>query len=126
MRRTDVQPHSGQPITAPALEVSAVVSDKTAIVHIAGELDLATAPQLSPRTTPGPRTVNDLDDLQRLTRAARVQAAYLRSISLDIHQQRHSPRVTVPRDPRHPLKHGGRSDQPSGVLTLGALEPEES
>jgi|GraSoiStandDraft_4_1057263.scaffolds.fasta_scaffold1088745_1 anti-sigma B factor antagonist len=46
MRRTDVQPHSGQPITAPALEVSAVVSDKTAIVHIAGELDLATAPEL--------------------------------------------------------------------------------
>jgi anti-sigma B factor antagonist len=29
-----------------ALEVSAVVSDKTAIVHVAGELDLATAPEL--------------------------------------------------------------------------------
>jgi anti-sigma B factor antagonist len=46
MRRNDVQQHSLERMTAPALEVSAVVSDKTAIVHVAGELDLATAPEL--------------------------------------------------------------------------------
>src|SRR3954454_5091815 len=46
MRRTEVQQHSLQRMTAPALEVSAVVSENTAIVHVAGELDLATAPEL--------------------------------------------------------------------------------
>jgi anti-sigma B factor antagonist len=46
MRREDVQQHSVERMTAPALEVSAVVSEKTAVVHVAGELDLATAPEL--------------------------------------------------------------------------------
>jgi anti-sigma B factor antagonist len=45
MRRKDVQQHSVE-MTASALEVSAVVSEQTAIVHVAGELDLATAPEL--------------------------------------------------------------------------------
>jgi anti-anti-sigma factor len=46
MRRKDVQQHSLERMSAPALEVSAVVSENTAIVHVAGELDLATAPEL--------------------------------------------------------------------------------
>jgi anti-anti-sigma factor len=46
MRRTDVQQHSAERMAAPALEVSAMVSEKTAIVHVAGELDLGTAPEL--------------------------------------------------------------------------------
>jgi anti-sigma B factor antagonist len=46
MRRTDVQQHSAERMPAPALEVSAIVSEKTAIVHVAGELDLGTAPEL--------------------------------------------------------------------------------
>src|SRR5215217_4072456 len=46
MRRTDVQQDSVERMTAPALEVSAIVSEKTAIVHVAGELDLGTAPEL--------------------------------------------------------------------------------
>jgi anti-anti-sigma factor len=46
MRRKDVQQHSVERMSASALEVSAVVSEKTAIVHVAGELDLATAPEL--------------------------------------------------------------------------------
>jgi anti-sigma B factor antagonist len=46
MRRNDVQQHSVERMSASALEVSAVVSEKTAIVHVAGELDLATAPEL--------------------------------------------------------------------------------
>src|SRR3954465_2566781 len=46
MRRQDVQQHTVERMTAPTLEVSAVVSEKTAIVHVAGELDLATAPEL--------------------------------------------------------------------------------
>src|SRR5690348_513936 len=46
MRRTGVQLHSAEPTPAPALEVSAAVSDKTAIVHVAGELALGTAPEL--------------------------------------------------------------------------------
>jgi anti-anti-sigma factor len=46
MRRDVVRQHTVEQVTAPALEVSAVVADKTAIVHVAGELDLATAPEL--------------------------------------------------------------------------------
>jgi anti-sigma B factor antagonist len=46
MRRTEVQQHSVERMTAPTLEVSAVVSEKTAVVHVAGELDLASAPEL--------------------------------------------------------------------------------
>src|SRR4051812_6466942 len=46
MRRNDVQQHSVERMSDSALEVSAVVSEKTAIVHVAGELDLATAPEL--------------------------------------------------------------------------------
>jgi anti-sigma B factor antagonist len=46
MRRTDVQQDSVERMTAPALQVSAIVSEKTAIVHVAGELDLGTAPEL--------------------------------------------------------------------------------
>jgi anti-anti-sigma factor len=46
MRRDDVRQHTVEHVTAPALEVSAAVADKTAIVHVAGELDLATAPEL--------------------------------------------------------------------------------
>jgi anti-sigma B factor antagonist len=46
MRRTEVQQHSVERMTAPALQVSAVVSEKMAIVHVAGELDLASAPEL--------------------------------------------------------------------------------
>src|SRR3954467_3626555 len=46
MRRPDVQQYNVEPVNAPALEVSAVVSQQTAVVHVAGELDLATAPEL--------------------------------------------------------------------------------
>ena len=46
MRPSDVQQYSVERGHAPALEVSAVVSEQTAIVHVAGELDLATAPEL--------------------------------------------------------------------------------
>ena len=46
MRRTDAQQYSAERTPAPALEVSAIVSEKTAIVHVAGELDLGTAPEL--------------------------------------------------------------------------------
>src|SRR3954466_6905564 len=46
MRRSDVQQYNVEPVNAPALEVSAVVSQQTAVVHVAGELDLATTPEL--------------------------------------------------------------------------------
>jgi anti-sigma B factor antagonist len=46
MRPSDVQQYSVERVHVPALEVSAVVSEQTAIVHVAGELDLATAPEL--------------------------------------------------------------------------------
>jgi hypothetical protein len=45
----------------------------------------------------GPRAVKQIDDLKRLTRAARVEAAYLRSISLDIRKQRRSALALAPR-----------------------------
>src|SRR3954453_14655747 len=68
MRRNDVQQHSVEWMSASAIEVSAVVSEKTAIVHVAGELDLATAPELEEGLhgleREGARIVLDLSQLR--------------------------------------------------------------
>src|SRR3954464_1117342 len=71
MRRNDVQQHSVERMSGSALELSAVVSEKTAIVHVAGELDLATAPELDEalhgldrecaRRLPDPRPLGFID-----------------------------------------------------------------
>jgi anti-sigma B factor antagonist len=47
MRASDLQYDAVAPLTTPPLDVSAVVSEKTAVVRVVGELDLATAPGLS-------------------------------------------------------------------------------
>jgi hypothetical protein len=45
-------------------------------------------PDASPQSTSYPRAAKEVDDLERLARAVRVEAAYLRSLSLDIRKQR--------------------------------------
>jgi anti-sigma B factor antagonist len=47
MRPADLPHDSLTRLTASPLEVSALVSEHTAVVRVAGELDLATAPELS-------------------------------------------------------------------------------
>jgi anti-sigma B factor antagonist len=47
MRPSELQYHAVAPAAAPALNVSAVVTEKTAVVRAVGELDLATAPGLA-------------------------------------------------------------------------------
>ena len=47
MRPADLPHDSLTKLAASPLEVSALVSEKTAVVRVAGELDLATVPELS-------------------------------------------------------------------------------
>jgi anti-sigma B factor antagonist len=47
MRFSDVQQHTAARLDPGALDVTVVVSEKTAVVRAAGELDMATVPELA-------------------------------------------------------------------------------
>jgi ribulose bisphosphate carboxylase small subunit len=54
-------------------------------------------PDTSPHSTSYPRAVKQLDELERLARVVRVEAAYLRSLSRDTRKQRRTALPVVAR-----------------------------
>jgi hypothetical protein len=58
--------------------------------------------QSSHHSASGRQAVKDVDDLQRLTRAVRVEAAYLRSVPLDVPKQRRAALPVISRRPPRP------------------------
>jgi len=73
-------------------------------------------PDSSHHSASGPRPLQDADDLQRLTRAARVEAAYLRSVSLDVRKHRRFELAIVGRRHRDARTDGQRRDNAAPTI----------